>query len=252
MKRSLRKSSATSDEESMPIMDGEATDIELHDPLPEDRQVKAVTVRPQFESHSSGFIETSFDVKQETVRKAAAKNTGDKSHHHPHTHRKRSEQRHKSPSSSSTNKEQEDSLTSAWSDNIPVIRISKTDSSECIQQRAEPQQPTKSSSSDTVIVAGGIEPVHKPSKTILSSDSALDKKSVTKCSADKFHQDHVRVDTNGQKRLVQALITESKLRKNHKGEDKQELADAVEMTCRNTPQKQQLRKDEAKKSQIML
>jgi hypothetical protein len=48
--------------------------------------------------------------------------------------------------------------------------------------------------------------------------------------------------------LVQALITESKQRKNHKGEDEQKLADTMEMTCRNTPQKQHLKKDEAKKS----
>jgi hypothetical protein len=63
MKRALRKSSATSDEESMPIMDGDGTDIELHDSLPEDRpQVKAVKVRPQFESYNRGILETSFDI----------------------------------------------------------------------------------------------------------------------------------------------------------------------------------------------
>ncbi|XP_021914731.1 uncharacterized protein LOC110827408 isoform X4 [Zootermopsis nevadensis] len=248
MKRALRKSSATSDEESMPIMDGDGTDIELHDSLPEDRpQMKAAKVRPQFESYNCGIIETSFDVEQESVGKAAAKNIGDESHHH-HAHRKRSEHRHKSPSSSSTNKEREDSLTSAWSDNIPVIRISKTDSSECIQQRAEPQRPTKFSSGDTVIVADDIEPVHKSAKTLPSSDSpSLHKKTVRRCSDDQFHPDGVRVDNNGHKRLVQALITESEQKKNHRGKDEQKLGDAMEMTCKNTPQKQHLRKDEAKK-----
>jgi len=248
MKRALRKSSATSDEESMPIMDGDGTDIELHDSLPEDRpQMKAMKATPQFESYSGGIAETSFDVEQESVRKSAAENTGDKNHHrhhhyHHHNHRRQSEHRYKSPSSSSTNKEQEDSLTSAWSDNIPVIRISKTDSSECIQQRAEPQQPTKSSNSDTVIVANVIEPVHKPTRTVQSSDSpSLRQKRDSKHSTDQLDQHNVTVDTNGQKRLVRALITESKRRKNNKGEDKQEATETMEMTYRNTPQKQHLR-----------
>jgi hypothetical protein len=253
MKRALRKSSATSDEESMPIMDGDGTDIEVHDSLPEDRpQVKAVKVRPQFESHNCDIVETSFDVEQESTRKSAAKNTGDKNHHHHHNHRRRSEHRHKSPSSSSTNKERDDSLTSAWSDNIPVIRISKTDSSECIQQRAEPQRPTKSNSSDTVIVAAGKETVHKPTKTVPTSDSpSLHQKSITKCSTEQFHQSHARVGTSGQRRMVQALITESKQRKNDKDEDECKLADTMEMIHRNTTQKQHVRKDSAKKSQIM-
>lgn len=244
MKRALRKSSATSDEESMPIMDGEGTDIELHDSLTEDRpHVKAAKVRPRFELYNSGIIETSFDAEQEPVTKCAAKN-----HRQHHSHRRRSEHRHKSPSSSSTNKEREDSLISTWSDNIPVIRISKTDSSECIQQRAEPQQPIKSSSSDTVIVPDGIEPVHKPTKMLSSSVSpSVHQKSDRIFSTEHLAQDTVKVDNNGRKRLVRALITESKRRKDRKDDD----FDTVEMTCRNTSQKKNLKKDETKKSQVM-
>lgn len=143
MKRALRKSSATSDEESLPIVDGDGTDIELHDSLSDDKPKAkaAVKGRPRFEASGSGMAETSFDVEQESARKPA--------HHH---HRKRSEHRHKSPSSSSTNKEREDSVTSAWSDNIPVIRISNSD--EYSQQRAEPQRATKTT-----------EPVHRPVKS---------------------------------------------------------------------------------------
>jgi hypothetical protein len=236
-------------------MDGEGTDNEVHDSLPEDRpHAKAVKVRPRFESYSSGIIETSFNVEQVPVMKSTtAEKTGDKNHHHHHhhhqqqNHRRRSEQRHKSPSSSSTNKERDDSPTSAWSDNIPVIRISKTDSSECIQQRAEPQQPTKSSSSDTVI-----KPVHKSTKSVPSVSATLHQKSDTKVRGDQLAQDSVHVDTNGHKRLVRALITESKRRKTHKSKEDQKLGDAMEMVDRNTQQEQSIRKDEAKTSRAML
>jgi hypothetical protein len=243
MKRALRKSSATSDEESMPIMDGEGTDIELHDSLTEDRpHVKAVKVRPRFEPYNSGIIETSFDVEQEPVRKCAAKNH----HHQHHNHRRRSEHRHKSPSSSSTNKEREDSLISTWSDNIPVIRISKTDSSECIQQRAEPQQPIKSSSTDTVVVPDGIEPVHKPTKTLSSPVSPSCQKSDRVPSREHLAQDTVRVYSEGHKKWVRALVTESKQRKDRNDDD----LDAVEMTHRNTSQKRDFKKEETRKSQV--
>jgi hypothetical protein len=229
-------------------MDGEGTDNEVHDSLSEDRpQAKAVKVRPRFESSSSGIIETSFNVEQAPVMKSTAEKTGDKNHHchyhHHQNHRRRSEQRQKSPSSSSNNRERDDSLTSAWSDNIPVIRISKTDSSECIQQRAEPQQPTKSSSSDTAI-----EPVHKSIKTVPSVSTTPHQKSDPKFRGDQLAQDSVQVDTNGHKRLVRALIIESKRRKTHKNKEDQKPGDEMEMAQGNTQQEQNIRKDEAKMS----
>lgn len=228
-------------------MDGEGTDNEVHDSLSEDRpQAKAAKVKPRFTSYSSGIIETSFNVEQAPVTKSTAEETGDKNyhcHHHHQNHRRRSEQRHKSPSSSSNNKERDDSLTSAWSDNIPVIRISKTDSSECIQQRAEPQQPTKSSSSDTVI-----EPVHKSSKTMPSVSPTPRQKSDPKFRGDQLAQDSVQIDANGHKRLVRALVSESKRRKTHKKKEDQKLGVEMEMAQRNTQQEQNIRKDEAKMS----
>ena len=252
IRRALRKSSATSDEESMPVMDGEGTDNEVHDSLSEDRpQAKAVKAKPRFESYSGGINETSFNAEQAPVMKSTAEKTGDKNHHchyhhhhhHHQNHRRRSEQRHKSPSSSSNNKERDDSLTSVWSDNIPVIRISKTDSSECIQQRAEPQQPTKSSNNDTVI-----EPVHKSAKTVPSVSQTPHKKSDPKFRAEQLTQDSVQVDTNEHKKLARALISESKRRKSHKNKEDQKLGDEMEMAQRNTQQEQNVRKDEAKMS----
>ena len=230
-------------------MDGEGTDNEVHDSLSEDRsQAKAVKVKPRFESYSGNINETSFNVEQIPLVKSAAEKTGDKNHHchyhhHHQNHRRRSEQRHKSPSSSSNNKERDDSLTSAWSDNIPVIRISKTDSSECIQQRAEPQQPTKSSSSDTVI-----EPVHKSAKTAPSVSPTPHQKSDPKFRGDQLAQTSVQVDTNGHKRLVRALMSESKRRKSHKNKEDQKLGEEMEMAQRSTQQEQNIRKDEAKMS----
>ena len=227
-------------------MDGDGTDIEVHDSLTEDRpQAKAVKVRPRLESYGSGVIETSFNVEQVPFMKSAAQKTADKNHHHHHQdHRRRSERRHKSPSSSSTNKERDDSPTSAWSDNIPVIRISKTDSSECIQQRAEPQQPTKCGSSDTVI-----EPVHKSAKSVPSVSPPLHQKSDTKFRGDQLAQDSVQVDTNGRKRLVRALVCESKRRKAHKSKEDQKVGDAMEMANRNTQQEQNIKTDIVKTSE---
>lgn len=229
-------------------MDGEGTDNEVHDSLSEDRpQAKSVKMKPRFESYSSGIIETSFNAEQAPVMKSTAEETGDKNHHchhhHHQNHRRRPEQRHKSPSSSSNNRERDDSLMSAWSDNIPVIRISKTDSSECIQQRAEPQKPTKSSSSDTVI-----EPVHKQTKTAPPLSPTPRRKSDPKFRGDQLTQDSVQVDTNEHKRLVRALISDSKRRKAHKSKEDQKLGDEMEMAQRNTQQEQNIRKDEDKMS----
>jgi hypothetical protein len=231
-------------------MDGEGTDNEVHDSLSEDRpQPKVVKVMPRFESHSSSIIETSFNAEQAAAMKPTAEKTGDKNHrhyhhhHHHQNHRRRSDQRHKSPSSRSNNKERDDSLTSAWSDNIPVIRISKTDSSECIQQRAEPQQPTKSSSSDTAV-----EPVHKSTKPVPSGSQIPHQKSDTKFRFDQLPQDSVQVDTNGRRRLVRALITESKRMKTHKSKEDQKVGDEMEMAQKNRQQEQNIRKDETKMS----
>jgi hypothetical protein len=234
----------------MPVMDGEGTDNEVHDSLSEDRpQMKAVKMTSRFESSGSGIIETSFNVEQAPAMKSTAEKIGDKNHHchyhhhHHQNHRRQSDQRHKSPSSSSNNRERDDSLTSVWSDNIPAIRISKTDSSECIQQRAEPQQPTKSGTSDTVI-----EPVHKSAKTVPSVSPTTHQKSDPKFRGDHLVQESVQVDTNGHKRLVRALISESKRRKSHKSKEDKKLGDEMEMAQRNTQQEQNIRKDEAKMS----
>jgi len=229
-------------------MDGEGTDNEVHDSLSEDRpQVKAVKMKPRFESYSSDINETSFNIEQAPVMKSTAEKTGDKNqhyhHHHHQNHRRRPEHRHKSTSSSSNNRERDDSLTSAWSDNIPVIRISKTDSSECIQQRAEPQQPTKSNSSDTVV-----EPVHKATKTAPPVSPTPRRKSDRKFRGDQHTPDSVQVDTNEHKRLVRALISDSKRKKAHKNKEDQKLGDEMEMAQRNTQQEQNIRKDEDKMS----
>jgi hypothetical protein len=99
-----------------------------------------------------------------------------------------------------------------------------------------------------VIVPDGIEPVHKPTKTLASSVSpSVRQKSDRVFSTEHLAQDAVKVDSDGRKRLVQALLTESKRRKDGNDDD----FDAVEMTYRNTSQKKNLKKDETKKSQVI-
>jgi hypothetical protein len=66
-------------------------------------------------------------------------------------------------------------------------------------------------------------------------------------STEHLAQDTVKVDSEGQKRLVRALVTESKRRKDRKDDD----FDGVEMTHRNTSQKRNLKIDETRKSQVI-
>jgi hypothetical protein len=73
-------------------------------------------------------------------------------------------------------------------------------------------------------------------------------KSDPKFRGDQLAQDSVQVDTNRQKRLVRALMSESKQRKTHKTKEDQKLVDEMEMAQRNTQQEQNIRKDEAKMS----
>jgi hypothetical protein len=73
-------------------------------------------------------------------------------------------------------------------------------------------------------------------------------KSDPKFRGDQLAQDSVQVDTNGHRRLVRALISESKGRKTHKNREDQKLGDEMEMAQRNTQKEQNMRKDEAKMS----
>nr|CAD7567448.1 unnamed protein product [Timema californicum] len=170
MKRALRKSSATSDDESAPVADEEATDIELHDSLPDDVSsvTKAVSNKDRnVTQKNKSTVKPKEPSPEKTNRRSQL----------PKQRRRHNGSRPKSPPPSYDNKDREDSLTSCWSDNIPVIKISKTDSAECVaQQRAEPQQPSRTNggSSTTTDTTVAIEPVHLPGRELARSDERLD------------------------------------------------------------------------------
>nr|CAD7452555.1 unnamed protein product [Timema tahoe] len=173
MKRALRKSSATSDDESAPVVDEEATDIELHDSLPDD--VPSVTKASSNKDRNLSQKNKSTDKPKDPLQGKDAEKTNRRSQL-PKQRRRHNGSRPKSPPPSYDNKDREDSLTSCWSDNIPVIKISKTDSAECVaQQRAEPQQPSRTNgSSSTTDTTVAIEPVHLPGRELARSDERLD------------------------------------------------------------------------------
>ena len=205
MKRALRKSSATSDEESLPIVDGDGTDVEFHESLPEDKpKVKHVKVKPNLDS-------SKHDVKKSANKKD--RNSHHHHHHHHHHNQRRQSSEHRTKSSSiSSAKDQEDSLKSVWSDNIPVICISKTDSSEGIEK------PTFSGNDD---VTEEIEAVHR--------------------SAERFD------DPESQRKIVQAILEESKLWKSKRDADDQ---NGVEMTIWDKKEKKSIGRDKNKESEV--
>nr|CAD7440300.1 unnamed protein product [Timema bartmani] len=173
MKRALRKSSATSDDESAPVADEEATDIELHDSLPDD--VSSVTKASSNKDRNVSQKNKSTDKPKDLSQGKDPEKTNRRSQL-PKQRRRHNGSRPKSPPPNYDNKDREDSLTSCWSDNIPVIKISKTDSAECVaQQRAEPQQPSRTNgSSSTTDTTVAIEPVHLPGRELARSDERLD------------------------------------------------------------------------------
>ncbi|XP_034232808.1 transmembrane channel-like protein 2 [Thrips palmi] len=228
LKHALRKSSATSDEESMAQTptdgpaartqvaalaeqpDGDATDAEQPDCLPEDdEQAAKVAKRASRAARTSKARSNGGQGIRDAVHALTSSKAKDRAqpqpagppaaahhpHHHHHYRRDRRERRERDSPSASSRREREDSVASSWSDNIPEIRISKTESSECVlddslldgvldggpdsvpddeaastsrttsgsawSQAAEPQRPSKSGSSDTIVA---VEDLANPTK----------------------------------------------------------------------------------------
>lgn len=112
------------DEENV-IPDDAATDTEQQENLPEDKEIQEPGIK-DIEEEDTYYIEeqktksiktTSITKKYEERRRSSTKST----------------------KSSSSKDMRQDSISSNWSDNIPVIKISKTESTECILESA----PTK-------------------------------------------------------------------------------------------------------------
>lgn len=149
-RRALRKPSS-SEEESVQIQD-DATDTEQPESLPEDViSLKEGKIIKKVLKKSDSLQRTSSDSTEgkrvqiseatpEMYRKREAFNQP----------KKESSQKYPNPSptrSNSSKEARQDSINSNWSDNIPVITISKTESSECIleQKNGDPSKVNKAS-----------------------------------------------------------------------------------------------------------
>ncbi|KRT82265.1 hypothetical protein AMK59_3218, partial [Oryctes borbonicus] len=195
IKRALKKS-ATSDDE-------EATDTDLPDSLPED-VTTVKEVKPQAPTKKPFAIKKDLNFKTASVHKGlprkdsqdtnlsvdfepnftpiasrhASKNRRDSFDLKKHQDKKKP-LNSRSPTKSSGNSKdfREDSLTSTWSDNIPVITISKTDSMEQIEKRIQDkglhdiEEQASATSSDTL--------VHERADTRSKSRFVLKKQEVT-------------------------------------------------------------------------
>lgn len=128
MKLALRKSSTTEDDQNA----GDATDTEQHDSLPEDPVVSRQTVRKPRPSWGG------FEFKDIANKALQSKRNSDSSakgkegtvERKPTGHNPL--QKKSSELSETSTSKREDSDSSLWSENIPMITISKTESAENI------------------------------------------------------------------------------------------------------------------------
>lgn len=122
MKKALRKSSGTSDDDSQIPDDG--TDGEHQDSLFDEN------VKPKKKQVESKVVSRRKPEVHQVIQSEKRANV-------ENVHKKKRE-RKKSPTSG--NSTQRNSLGSEWSENIPVITISKTESDECILKENSPKE----------------------------------------------------------------------------------------------------------------
>jgi len=145
LKHALRKSSATSDDESGagaadPEADGDGTDAEQPDSLPEDAPAKPSSKAGRPTATISQTVDALHRARRQPQPPAVAPPSEPAQVTSPSTH---------------SHRDREDSVASAWSDtNIPVIRISKTESTDCVVD--VDQDEGVAGSSDTAVAAEGV------------------------------------------------------------------------------------------------
>lgn len=122
MKKALRKSSGTSDDDSQIPDDG--TDGEHQDSLFDE------SVKPKKKQVESKIVSKKKPDIHQVIKSEKRTNV-------ENVHKKKKE-RKKSPTSG--NSTQRNSLGSEWSENIPVITISKTESDECMLKEKSPKE----------------------------------------------------------------------------------------------------------------
>lgn len=121
MKKALKKSQPD-EENAIPQEDG--TDTEPHDSLPHDKDQKEVENPQEKTIETESYIITEQKTKSIKTKITKRRDLNQKE-----------EMRRSSTKSTSSKDLHQDSLSSNWSENIPVITISKTESSECILEQ---------------------------------------------------------------------------------------------------------------------
>lgn len=149
---------------SIPSEDEDGTDTDVHDSLPEDitsvKEAKSQTPtndtakKLSFKTVHGSLIRKNKDnptaPEVEVINAASASG---KSRRDSFDLKKHQDKKSVSPNSKASKDFREDSLNSTWSDNIPVITISKSDSLEKMEKTAqtEAEEKTSVTSSDTLV-----------------------------------------------------------------------------------------------------
>lgn len=168
IKRALRKSSSPSEEE-------EGTDNEQQDSLPEDINIREAKCKPEkpnnFRHAINSVLQQKENVKPDITRRSDSNETkhvkiqGIKpAQTHSTTQNKTIYERRisndKPPHTSgdTSRNTRQDSQASNWSENIPVITISKTESEECILEKQ------KQTHKPDVVTKADVEPSKESDK----------------------------------------------------------------------------------------
>lgn len=208
IKRALRKSSSPSEEE-------EGTDNEQQDSLPDDVNIREAKPKPE-KATKSNFrhaINSALQQKENATIDITRRSDSSETKHvkiqgvkptptHSATQNKtiyeRRISKEKQPYSSTDNSKntRQDSQTSNWSDNIPVITISKTESEECILEKQ------KQSKRPDVVTKAEVEPSKesdKPKKHILRKQKTMESEEFEENSLkeNKKKLEHENKSTNG-------------------------------------------------------
>lgn len=200
IRRALRKPSVVSQDESIHVQD-DATDTEQPESLPED-VISLKETKPPIKITSIKGKSVAINgnpKKPEILHRESTESTEGKhvqiAETTPEIYRRNSQpkrdsieskrnedwkQRRQSPSRSTSSKEtRHDSITSNWSDNIPVITISKTGSSECILEQQTEEANTSKLSKSEQNDEDKIDPKEEP-KVSSSSDTLVAEEQVFK------------------------------------------------------------------------
>ncbi|GLV33912.1 Transmembrane channel-like [Carabus blaptoides fortunei] len=145
IKKAINKSSNDANEHH-PAAADDGTDTELHESLPDDVNTREQSSEKNISQENSKKSSRVKRFHEGSISKSTSedisKPTGSDKPNTVERTRKKDKIQAKYRSTSSSNKDlRQDSITSNWSDNIPVIKISGTGSSECIIEHQNESSP---------------------------------------------------------------------------------------------------------------